>query len=44
MSINKIRSVIYFVAKILGDINSIKKVKLDKELFVEQLEGPRANY
>lgn len=32
MSINKIRSLLYNVAKILGDVNAVKKGKIGKRV------------
>lgn len=32
MSINKIRSLLYFVAKILGDINAVKRGKVGQRV------------
>lgn len=32
MSINKIRSILYGTAKILGDINAVKKGKIGKRI------------
>jgi hypothetical protein len=32
MSINKIRRVLYFVSKILGDVNAVKKGKVGKRI------------
>ena len=32
MSINKVRSFLYFAAKILGDVNAVKKGKIGKRI------------
>jgi hypothetical protein len=32
MKINKIRGILYFVAKILGDVNAVKKGKVGKRI------------
>ena len=32
MSINKVRSFLYFFAKILGDVNAVKKGKVGKRV------------
>jgi hypothetical protein len=32
MSINKVRSVLYFLAKLLGDVNAVKKGKVGQRI------------
>lgn len=32
MSINKIRSILYFIARILGDINAVQKGKIGQRI------------
>jgi hypothetical protein len=32
MSINKIRSILYFIARLLGDINAVQKGKIEQRI------------